>query len=74
MHAIALLLELDDFTVRPEALVGIENLGEMAVCPLVACGSVNQALICRWSLACRSHAGTIVLAVNSPAFSTTGVS
>ena len=73
MHAIPLLLVLDDFTVRPEAL-GIENLGEMAVCTLVACGSVNQALTCRWSLACRSHACTIVLAVNSPAFSITGVS
>ena len=55
MHAIALLLEHDDVTVRPEALVGIANLGEMAVCTLVPCGT----------LACRSHTGTIVLAVNN---------
>ena len=46
---------------------------EMAVGTLVACDSVDQALTCRWVLACHSPADALVLAGNKTASSITSV-
>ena len=40
---------------------------EVAVGTLVACHSANQALTCRWALACRSPVDALVLAVHKTA-------
>ena len=52
VHAIALLLEHDDFTVRPEALAGIANLGEVAVCTFRRLWYFGLSFACGHDRAC----------------------